>query len=156
MAFNNRKAQHRIERSTHIDVHSPTECVGASILLYAIDPIFHNAYILLARDALVPNQWSDFGGKKMYTNEQPHVTAAREFWEETCGCVFRYFSSSKEEELPMQTHHTISNSLRRGFYTFKFTFKLTASDTLKSNGQHRKHLKKNLRQDTQANKNAKT
>lgn len=46
-----------------------------------------NLMFLLGKD--YENKWSDFGGRcEASDKSDPTVTAAREFWEETLGCIF--------------------------------------------------------------------
>lgn len=64
---------------------------AAGILPYI--KIDNNVYVLLGKDRR--NKWSDFGGKsELRDNDNKKYTAAREFFEETCGCVSSLFKTS--------------------------------------------------------------
>lgn len=68
--------------------------IGAGILPFSIDPIFGKAYFLLGKEKTYyqwpkgSNKWSDFGGGVKVSDSCPEETAAREFLEESLGCVF--------------------------------------------------------------------
>lgn len=64
---------------------------AAGILPYI--KIDNDVYVLLGKDRR--NKWSDFGGKsELRDNENKKYTAAREFFEETCGCISNLFKTS--------------------------------------------------------------
>lgn len=64
---------------------------AAGILPYI--KVNNNVYVLLGKDRR--NKWSDFGGKsEIRDNENKKYTAAREFFEETCGCISNLFRTS--------------------------------------------------------------
>ena len=93
--------------------------IGASLLPVCIDPVFGNLYFWLGRERTHYNwpegsdTWSDFGGRA-HDNAGGEQTAAREFWEETCGQL-RYFA---DDALPRAGYKDIVASLQRGEYLF--------------------------------------
>lgn len=100
----------------------PTVCIGASILAFAMDPQHDRAYFWLGKERKVlawgagSNRWSDFGGGRIRSDVDPAATAAREFVQETAGCV-RYFDA---DSAGLRTRSDdIAASLRKGEYVIK-------------------------------------
>lgn len=61
---------------------------GAGILFYS-KSIDKSVYFFLGKDN--DNKWSNFGGRCELSDKQDHeVTAARETWEESLGCIEDY------------------------------------------------------------------
>ncbi len=68
------------------------EIYSAGILPYA--HFKGTIYFLLGRDS--DNKWSDFGGRVEPKDKNDHdITATREFFEETLGCVYEYDYTKK-------------------------------------------------------------
>lgn len=101
---------------------SDMACVGASILAFSVDPHHDRVFFWLCKNRRVltwgagSRRWSDFGGVKSLTDVDAPATAAREFWEETAGCV-RYFDTDVTRT--RKTHDDIAASLRRGEYVLR-------------------------------------
>jgi hypothetical protein len=116
------------------DGHGITRCplgelpsgvtVGASLLCYAVDPMYSRVYFLLGRERTNAQwragseRWSDFGGRTLPDTTSAEDTAAREFVEETMGMV-KFFP---HDTLPRQGWTDIADALRASDYTFKLTF----------------------------------
>ena len=100
--------------------------VGASLLCYCVDPTWSRLYFLLGKERKNPRwkvgseRWSDFGGRVCAKAMTAEDTAAKEFVEETLAMV-KYFEG---DTLPRTQWYDIAESLRRGEYTFQFTFGL--------------------------------
>ena len=76
------KNKYQNTNGTNADVYS------AGILLYHNDKTQNETYFLLGKDKKY-EKWSDFGGKCEYSDNGNMIkTAAREFYEETCGSIF--------------------------------------------------------------------
>jgi len=101
-----------------------TKCIGASIIPFAICRRTHGIFFLLGKEKFCKKypsdseKWSDFGGRRKKTDSDPCDIAAREFYEETIGCV-RFFAPDK---VPRRGYKDISESLRNGEYVCKFSF----------------------------------
>lgn len=101
---------------------SDMACVGASILAFSVDPQHDRVFFWLCKNRRVltwgagSRRWSDFGGVKSATDVDAPATAAREFWEETAGCV-RYFDTDVTRT--RKTFDDIAASLRRGEYVMR-------------------------------------
>lgn len=67
-------------------------------------------------------KWSDFGGRAK-EGEAPERVAAREFWEETCGCV----PFNAGDDVPLKTYDGIEASLLKKDYVYKFDFEVRGS-----------------------------
>ena len=66
---------------------------SAGILPYSVTSN-GSVYFLLGKD--YENKWSDFGGRCEASDKSDiSVTASREFWEETLGCIFDLSYSKK-------------------------------------------------------------
>lgn len=76
----------RHKKNTWVDVETPPHAMhyGAGIL--PICWIHGRLGILVGRD-IRDGSWSDFGGKCEKIDRDVAATAAREFWEETCGVL---------------------------------------------------------------------
>lgn len=102
---------------------SSTVCVGASILPFAVDPQHDRVYFWLCKNRRVltwgagSRRWSDFGGVKSKNDIDAAATAAREFWEETAGCV-RYFETDTAQT--RKGYADIAASLRNNDYVLRF------------------------------------
>lgn len=100
----------------------PTVHVGASILCFAVDPTHGRVYFWLGKERKVLTwgagfqRWSDFGGGSAPSDMDAAETAAREFMQETAGCV-RYFETDTTSV--RTTFADIAASLRRGEYLFR-------------------------------------
>lgn len=99
-----------------------TVCIGASILPFATDPQHDRVYFWLGKERKVlawgagSNRWSDFGGGRARGDVDPAATAAREFVQETAGCM-RYFDADGSG---LRTRcDDIAASLRAGEYLIK-------------------------------------
>ena len=68
-------------------------------------------------------KWSDFGGRSK-AGETAERTAAREFWEETCGCV----AFAGGDAVPLADCDAVELYLRRKEYVYKFDFEVRGSD----------------------------
>lgn len=110
----------------------PPPCLGASILTFAICERTNAVFFLLGREKFWKRyrndseKWSDFGGRAK-AGESAEAVAAREFVEETCGCV-RY---KKGDALPMQgqeAYDAIRRSLERKEYVYRFEFEVKQAD----------------------------
>ena len=103
-----------------------TKCLGASILTFAVCDKTNAVYFLLGREKFFKKyrcdseKWSDFGGRSK-PGEDAEAVAAREFFEETCGCV-RY--ASGDDPSPRE----IRESLLRKEYVYRFEFDVRNSD----------------------------
>ena len=106
-------------------------CLGASILVFAVCDRTNAVYFLLGREKffkryrLDSEKWSDFGGRSKPGEADAETVAAREFFEETCGCV-RY---SSEDDLPLQGPGKIRESLLRKEYVYRFEFDVKNTGT---------------------------
>lgn len=102
-----------------------TKCIGASIVTFAVCPRTHGIFFLLGKEKFCKTwpsdseKWSDFGGRRKTTDDDACEIAAREFWEETIGCV-RYFNH--DETVPRRGYKDITESLRKKEYVCKFSF----------------------------------
>jgi 8-oxo-dGTP pyrophosphatase MutT (NUDIX family) len=100
------------------------ECIGASILPFAICKRTNGIFFLLGKEKFHKNfgdsdKWADFGGRvDRETDKCAADIAAREFWEETNGCI-RYFAL---DILPRRNYTDIAKSLKNGEYLHKFSF----------------------------------
>lgn len=92
------------------DVMPGARFVGASILPVAFDPKHGLPYVLLGRSY---RQWSLIGGH-CRAGERPEDGAAREFWEETMGCV----AMDHMETLPLADSREIAQLLVSRNYLF--------------------------------------
>lgn len=99
-----------------------SQCVGASVLAFCIDPTHDRIYFLLGRERKVlawgagSARWSDFGGGRARTDADPADTAAREFWQETAGCVRFFDGDGTGLRL---SYADIAAALRRGEYVVR-------------------------------------
>ncbi|MCH9716667.1 MAG: hypothetical protein K0U52_06220 [Gammaproteobacteria bacterium] len=115
---------------TSVENQERGRVVGASLLCYAIDPVWNNMYFLLGKERRNPKwpagseKWSDFGGRTNGKQECPEETAAREFVEETMAMV-KYF---EDDTIPRDKYADIVESLKRGEFTFQFTLGFGTED----------------------------
>lgn len=100
----------------------PAPAVGASILAFSTDPQHDRVYVWLGKERKVltwgagSHRWSDFGGGRARGDADAADTAAREFVQETAGCV-RYFEADGPGV--RAGHADIADSLRRGQYVLR-------------------------------------
>lgn len=101
---------------------APLTCVGASILAFCIDPQHDRAYFWLGKERKVlawgagSHRWSDFGGGRARGDADPAATAAREFTQETAGCM-RFFETDGTNV--RTRYEDIAAALRAGEHVMK-------------------------------------
>ncbi len=106
-----------------------SRCLGASILTFAVCEKTNAVYFLLGRERFFKRykndseKWCDFGGRSR-PGEKAEDVAAREFFEETCGCV-KYCSG---DNLPLNGPDSIRASLQRKEYVYRFEFDVKNTD----------------------------
>lgn len=111
-----------------------TTVIGASVLAFCSDPTHGRIYFWLGRERKVlawsagSSRWSDFGGGRARGDADAAATAAREFVQETAGCV-RYFAS--DAPTLRTTWEDIAASLRRGEYVLKLETALSDAAPLR-------------------------
>lgn len=114
-------AVHHIVRSSLDDQRPNGRIVGASLLCFAIDPLWSRLYFLLGKERknvhwrAGSEKWSDFGGRAEQESPEAEETAAKEFVEETLAMV-RYF---EDDVLPRKQYADIAASLRNKNYAFQ-------------------------------------
>lgn len=110
-----------------------SRAIGAALVCYMVDPVWKKLYFLVGREKHTPgwpegsDRWSNFGGRAVGQREDPEITAAREFFEETMGMVRFFFD---ESPLPLSSHHDIANALKSGQYTMRLTVIVDAGSQL--------------------------
>lgn len=117
----------------HKKAHPNARWIGASILLFMIDPDNY-VFFVLGQEASHPgykdsNKWSDFGGGAK-SSENEYICAAREFLEETNHSINPY--PKKFGLCGVPSVYTISQELKNKQYTARFDYNFTDTTILKT------------------------
>lgn len=118
------QAVERVLRGDHVPTPDYSETIGAALLLFCRCPRTGIVFFLLGRERAMPvwhgsNLWSHFGGTR-HKSETPEECAAREFVEETMGCV-RFFGATDPLPLdPRADVERIARALAQGHYAYKY------------------------------------
>ena len=122
--------------NVHSNVQKTTKNIitlGASILPYAIDPIYNNMYLLLGREKnwykthKSKSMWCDFGGKRSSKFEESEGIAAREFYEESLGLC----KITQSDIVPLENFQHVSNHLKKKKFTYKLSYIISQNETEK-------------------------
>jgi hypothetical protein len=90
------------------------ECISVGIICFSVEPKTQNIFLLLGKETCFKNLkssrgvWCDLGGKP-HALELPHETAAREFVEESMGCVQMFPTSMQSEDMQTEVTKLLKN-----------------------------------------------
>ena len=107
-----------------------TTFVGASILPVCTDPRHDRLYVWIGKGRAIlrwaegSRRWSDFGGSTARCDADAAATAAREFWQETAGCL-RFFD--KDSTDVRTRYDDIAAALRAGEHLARIEMDVSAS-----------------------------
>jgi len=90
------------------------ECISVGLICFSVEPKTENIFLLLGKETCFENfqssrgVWCDFGGKPL-PSELTHETAAREFVEESLGCVQISNRRLQSEEMQQQVKQMLKD-----------------------------------------------